>query len=334
PLSGMRFRQLGNSQCAVISTYDSFLRALPNEMKSPDVIVRFGDVPTSKALNTLMAGATEATIVTVSRDGVWNDDAHRTNHRLQLRQVRHLLPLATPKPKRVGESTWLLSWIDAENIARSHVQFANGEALFDGAVVAKIFKHLLDATTENNAPNLFVGNSSPVRHLEQFTEWWLSTINVYASRGASGIDGQVSTALGIGAVTGEHIYAILGDITFYHDMNGLLAVHRNNVSATFVVINNNGGGIFERLPIRDFEPYHTQHFLTPHGLTFENAAAMYGLEYAHVHDFDTLDTALDQYMKPGVNAIIEVQTDIKTDDACRQEIIRAVQSEIQAKFGA
>jgi 2-succinyl-5-enolpyruvyl-6-hydroxy-3-cyclohexene-1-carboxylate synthase len=108
--------------------------------------------------------------------------------------------------------------------------------------------------------------------------------------GASGIDGQVSTALGIGAATGEHVYAILGDITFYHDMNGLLAIKRNNVSATFIVINNNGGGIFERLPIREFEPYHTEYFLTPHGLTFEHAAAMYGLEYAVADDFASLDS--------------------------------------------
>ncbi len=96
---------------------------------------------------------------------------------------------------------------------------------------------------------------------------------VYANRGASGIDGNISTALGTGAARPDQpLVAIVGDITFYHDMNGLLAVHRNGIPVTIVLLNNNGGGIFHRLPIRNFEPEFTDLFVMPHGLEYEHAA--------------------------------------------------------------
>jgi 2-succinyl-5-enolpyruvyl-6-hydroxy-3-cyclohexene-1-carboxylate synthase len=138
----------------------------------------------------------------------------------------------------------------------------------------------------------------------------------------------VSTALWVAAASHQHVYAILGDITFYHDMNGLLAVQRSSVSATFIVINNNGGGIFERLPIREFEPYHTDYFLTPHGLTFERAARLYGLEYALADDFASLDVALEAHVKSGVSSIIEVHTDIKADEAQRQSLVETVNQRV------
>ncbi len=317
PLSGMRFRNHDNRYGLVVSGYDNFMGALPDELQAPDVIIRLGAVPTSKALNEYIAGATEARVVTISRDGVWQDDAHRTTHRLHLRTLRHLMPFPHDIYE-VRDSDWMKGWARVEHVTRRVIETVTDGPFFDGGVVAAVVGRLGDGS------HLFVGNSNAIRHVEQFTMTGTVTHHVYASRGASGIDGQVSTALGVAAATGEHIYAILGDITFYHDMNGLLAVRRNGVSGTFIVINNNGGGIFERLPIREFEPYHTEQFLTPHGLTFEHAAAMYSLAYSHVTDFVTLAAALDRYMRPGVSAIIEVQTDIKTDEARRKAVIRQV----------
>jgi 2-succinyl-5-enolpyruvyl-6-hydroxy-3-cyclohexene-1-carboxylate synthase len=316
--SGARFRGCPT----VIAAYEYMpLELLPE----PSVIIQFGAAPTSKRLTNYLNGIDSAFRVLVSNDGVWQDDMHHTDLFVQadpdafcraLSQGVEREPKPVPRPFAVMDyAAWDL--IDKEI----------DETFFDGAVYRRIARRISDIN------NLFLGNSSPVRAMDQYGKAVDAFTDVYASRGASGIDGQVSTALGIGVATGEHVYAILGDITFYHDMNGLLAIKRNNVSATFIVINNNGGGIFERLPIREFEPYHTEYFLTPHGLTFEHAAAMYGLEYAVADDFASLDRALDQYMKPGVSAIIEVKTNIKTDEARRQEIMRLVQEELRRQFG-
>lgn len=320
-LSGVRYEGIPQ-----IVAYETILQHAP-PTPTPDVVLRFGRVPVSKWLGVYLAQHPPQHHVHIGEAGDWSDDAHLVTWRLSVRPlavVDTLKALCQAGPNR--ENTVKATLEQADAVVRERLQPAM-LPYFDGGVIARVVRKL------PTAARVFVGNSSPIRHLEQFVMPGDGPLRVHASRGASGIDGQVSTALGIGAATGEHVYAIFGDITFYHDMNGLLAVRRNNVSATFVVVNNNGGGVFDRLPIRDFEPYHTEQFLTPHGLTFEHAAAMYGLEYAVAGDFASLDAALDQYMKPGISAIIEVQTDIKRDEARRKGIVKAVQDELRKQFG-
>jgi 2-succinyl-5-enolpyruvyl-6-hydroxy-3-cyclohexene-1-carboxylate synthase len=166
-----------------------------------------------------------------------------------------------------------------------------------------------------------MGNSLPVRHLDQFGRPSAKNIQIFANRGASGIDGNISTALGLAAAIGKEVTAVVGDITFYHDMNGLLAT-RHALLATIVLINNNGGGIFRRLPISQHEPPFTDLFLTQHGLEFEHAARLYGLDYARVTDRETFREVFNQ--PHSVSRIIEVVTDGREDYETHQNIINSV----------
>jgi 2-succinyl-5-enolpyruvyl-6-hydroxy-3-cyclohexene-1-carboxylate synthase len=194
---------------------------------------------------------------------------------------------------------------------------------FDGAAVYDVVDLISPDST------LFVGNSLPVRLLDQFGKPQHKRIYVYANRGASGIDGNISTALGAGAARPDKpLVAIVGDITFYHDMNGLLAVQRNGVPVTIVLLNNNGGGIFHRLPIKDFEPAFTDLFVMPHGLEFEHAARMYGLDYVRTDDRETFRQAFSESVNNRVSRVIEVRTDAQHDLQRRQEIMDAVQQRI------
>ena len=157
-------------------------------------------------------------------------------------------------------------------------EVVDGENYFDGLVVYDMIENMPDDS------NLFVGNSLPVRHVEQFGRPSQKHIHVYGNRGASGIDGNISTALGVGASdTSKPLVALLGDVTFYHDMNGLLAVQRAGVPITIVLLNNDGGGIFHRLPIHQFDPEFTEFFITPHGLDFSHSAKLYGLDYVQAN---------------------------------------------------
>lgn len=98
-------------------------------------------------------------------------------------------------------------------------------------------------------------------------------LTVFGNRGASGIDGVTSTALGIAAASDDSLVLITGDVAFYHDMNGLLAIKQHDLNnVTIVLLNNNGGGIFRRLPIAKFEPEFTPLFLTPHDLGFQSCS--------------------------------------------------------------
>jgi 2-succinyl-5-enolpyruvyl-6-hydroxy-3-cyclohexene-1-carboxylate synthase len=196
---------------------------------------------------------------------------------------------------------------------------------FDGAVVYDVVDLIPEGST------LFAGNSLPVRHLDGFGRPNNKRIYTYANRGASGIDGNISTALGAGAARPDTpLVAILGDITFYHDMNGLLAVRRCGVPVTIILLNNDGGGIFHRLPIRNFEPEFTDYFITRHGLDFSHAAALYGLNYIRADTRTEFRDVFQQQMThPEQSAIIEVRTDSLRDNERRQQIIQQVQQRIR-----
>lgn len=290
-------------------------------LPSPDVVIRFGDVPISNALNTYIDKAQPAVSVQVSADGFWSDDLHQTSHFVQAdpvtfsEQIRAADAMQRPSNfwatlYQMEQSTWEV--IDHE--------IEHG-AYFDGAVMYDVVDLLPDFST------LFAGNSLPIRHLDQFGKPSNKRVYAYANRGASGIDGNISTALGTGAARpAGPLVAVIGDITFYHDMNGLLAVQRCGVPVTIVLLNNDGGGIFQRLPIRDFEPAFSDYFLTPHGLDFSHAAHLYGLDYRLITDRPSFRAAFADCVASERSTIIEVRTDSATDERRRQEITRNVRN--------
>jgi 2-succinyl-5-enolpyruvyl-6-hydroxy-3-cyclohexene-1-carboxylate synthase len=313
PSSGYRFGYQNS-----IGAYDSFMRDM-KAMPRPDVIVRFGDVPTSNWLNQYIADVQPRYYIHFSPSGVWADDSHLASHLIQVKfPVKYNVDRPTNTPyhqafQTLESTTWQV--IDHE--------IATGE-YFDGAVVYDVVDLIPDNST------LFAGNSLSVRHLDQFGKPNGKRIHAYANRGASGIDGNISTALGLGAASPERpLVAVVGDITLYHDMNGLLAVHRCGVPVTIVLLNNDGGGIFNRLPINKFEPEFTDYFLTPHGLDFSHAAKLYGLDYIVANSRDEFRKAFSERVGGKQSTIIEVQTDSRKDEARRQEIVKAVQEALK-----
>ena len=178
------------------------------------------------------------------------------------------------------------------------------------------------------------GNSLAVRHLDQFAPASDKWLLAYASRGASGIDGNVSTALGMGAARRGHpLIAILGDVTLYHDLNGLLAARRAGVPLTLVLLNNNGGGIFHRLPIAGYDPPFTEYFVAPHGLDFAHAAAMFGLRHVLAHDHASFVAAFAASIAASAagreSCLIEVRTDAREDLALRARWVADVKLAVE-----
>ena len=192
----------------------------------------------------------------------------------------------------------------------------NLDTFFDGAAVYTLVKQLPEDSL------LFVGNSLAVRHLEQFGRHQGVKTEVYANRGASGIDGNISTGLGLGAARPERpLFILVGDLTLYHDMNGLAAITRCKVPVTVVVLNNGGGGIFHRLPVSTFEPTFTEYFLTPQPLDFAHTAELYGLEH---HRIDTLNAFQDALKaSTETSKLIEVVTSSVDDHQTYTELMNA-----------
>jgi 2-succinyl-5-enolpyruvyl-6-hydroxy-3-cyclohexene-1-carboxylate synthase len=177
--------------------------------------------------------------------------------------------------------------------------------LFEGRAVAEIAAMLPDRAT------LVVGNSMPVRDLDTFVRGDGRCLRVVGNRGANGIDGVVSSALGAAAVSGPPVVLIVGDLSFYHDMNGLLAAKQFSLAATIVVLNNDGGGIFSFLPQAETLDRATFEALfgTPIGLDVERAAALYGAAYARPGDWLALRKAIETSLAGEGLSIVEIKTD-------------------------
>ena len=171
----------------------------------------------------------------------------------------------------------------------------------------------------------------PIRDLDAYGGAG-KTLRIYGNRGASGIDGIVSTVAGIAAASEGRspIVAVVGDVAFYHDMNGLLAVARHRLDIVFVVINNDGGGIFHMLPIRDHEPEFTQYFATPHGLDFRHAADLYGIPYRYVDHPRGAADALGAVLAGAGPRILEVRSDRDQNRRSREAVTEAVRRAVTA----
>ena len=326
-LSGVRF---GPDRPGVLvsGAYETYLHpqsAIGKALPKPELVLRFGNVPTSKWLNQFLDEAKPKAVLHVCADGVWADDSHRVTHLIQADPgefARQLVQERATYARRASDAqrtSELDAYRSAERAASDAWQNAlTAGAWFDAVAVQDVIDGLPDGAT------LFAGNSLPVRHVDQFGASAGRRLFVHANRGASGIDGNVSTALGIGhARPAQVLAALLGDVTLYHDMNGLLAVKRCGVPITLVVLNNNGGGIFRRLAVKDFDPPFTEYFATPHGLNFEPVAQLYGLDYVRARDRAHFREAVAASVSARASTLIEVTTDAQMDFDARAAVIQA-----------
>ncbi|MFQ5679212.1 MAG: 2-succinyl-5-enolpyruvyl-6-hydroxy-3-cyclohexene-1-carboxylic-acid synthase [Gemmatimonadota bacterium] len=331
PLSGARFGS-GAPESAV-AAYDLLLRAeeaWPG--LAPDVVIRTGLPATSAALERFFALKPAPTLIAVDAGERWSDPAGLATHFLRADAAETLLRVAERLPERTGAGAaaanrWRKAWRAAEDAARGAVKKRLTGELFEGAAVAQVASLLPSPST------LFIGNSMPARDLDAFALPREAAVRVLGNRGASGIDGTVSTALGAAAVSEGPTVAVLGDVALYHDMNGLLAARRFGLEITFVVLNNDGGGIFHFLPIRQFEPPFTSHFVAPHGLDFRHAARLHDFQWEEGATREALREAVGRALVEGGRRIVEVPSDGATNRSRHEAVVEAVRRAVAERLG-
>ena len=346
-LSGARFGDAGGA--LRIGGYDLFLeRTRTREALRPELVLRLGASPTSANLLSLLkeAGGEQWVIDAGDR---WKDHVNVASDYLRADVAAFAEALCAAMGAgsahaggdvagsahaggetaskaegldRSGTCTesqerWSALWRRTqEAAARAVAEVSEGE-LFEGIVCAQVVHAAPPGST------VFVSSSMPVRDLDAFAFPRRKPLLVHGNRGASGIDGILSSAVGVAAGGEGPVLAIVGDVAFIHDMNGLLSA-RDHAEVIFVLVNNDGGGIFHFLPIRDFEPAFTRHFATPHGLDFAHAAALYGLPHERVRTRAELGSSLERGIAAGGSRIIEVQTDRERNRRCRRAVYEAV----------
>lgn len=301
PLSNLRFGTHDRSH--IFCRYDAFLRSAKfTEAHRPEWVLRFGAMPVSKQLQNMLATITGAVQFLVETHGRWSDPLRQTTYLLRA-DADAVCAALTAVQALPAPVTWLADFTVAERRAESLAQIAMKP------IEAEVVEALVDQLAGGC---LFSGNSMAIRDLDNFSAGGDALLRIVGNRGTSGIDGNVSTALGLCAALGKPVTALLGDLAFYHDMNGLLAARGLNI--TFVVLNNGGGGIFSYLPQAELAEFERA-WLTPTELDFSHAARMYGLDYQRVNsgvDFAAALAVAQQHNGPD---LIEVMVDRETSVA-------------------
>jgi 2-succinyl-5-enolpyruvyl-6-hydroxy-3-cyclohexene-1-carboxylate synthase len=196
---------------------------------------------------------------------------------------------------------------------------------FEGRVPIELAEALPDGAT------LVVGNSMPVRDMESFFPALAREVRITGTRGASGIDGVVSTAVGAAAAGGGPVALLIGDLSFLHDLNGLWALRRHGLSLTVVLVNNDGGGIFSFLAQAEAAPEHfEQWFGTPHGLDFTHAVALHGGRYRRLDAAQAWAPSIREALSAEGLTVLEVRTDRERNVTQHREVWARVQAAVDA----
>lgn len=299
----------------LISTYDLILRNQQvAKQLAPEMVIQIGDTPTSKELrNWISATQPQQWIIDPSYQNL--DPLHgRTTH-LRI-SIEQLVGAGEQGGEKISAFEYLQQWCQAENQVRVKVDetLANMEELFEGKA-AWLLSQMLPPGTP-----LFIANSMPVRDVEFF--WKPNNLGVrsYFNRGANGIDGTLSTALGI--AHRKHCSVMLtGDLALLHDTNGFLIRNKFVGHLTILLINNNGGGIFEMLPIAKFDPPFEEFFGTPQDINFAQLCATYNVEHELITSWQQLQQKLNPLPITGVR-VLELRTNRKLDAKWRQDNLR------------
>ena len=300
PLSGARRGP------AAIAHYDALLRDPDfGAARVPELVLRVGDLPTSKPLRQWLASLDTLQIV-LDPETAWQDPFGSAATMLPGDPRALIDALAERLLRRTRGRFWLEEWTGPDRAAGAAIASVLGAdaQLSEPRVAAELGVRLpADAT-------LVVASSMPVRDVETFFPLRTGAPpRTLSNRGANGIDGTVSTAFGVAAASRGPVVLLIGDVALLHDLGGLLAARRLGLKLVIVLLDNDGGGIFHFLPAARQGDAFVEHIATPHGLDFSHAAALYGCGYERAADVETFRGALARALAAERTTIVCVRTD-------------------------
>jgi 2-succinyl-5-enolpyruvyl-6-hydroxy-3-cyclohexene-1-carboxylate synthase len=299
---------------------------------APELVVRFGGLPTSKAVSLWMAGHPAAEVWLVDPAAGYRDPQHRASRvvRASTRAFCGSLAGALDAPSAAALA-WRQRWLGADRRARAALDAAMSaeSRLLTPQVARSLWSALPEGAT------LYAANSMAIRELDAFAGTRSSPLRVLANRGVNGIDGQVSAALGASAALAVPTVLWCGDLALLHDVSGLLAGRLHATDLTVVVTNDDGGGIFEYLPVAGAVPraVFEEMFAVPHGLDLGELARGLGWEFARVESASLLEAALSQALAGGRH-VIEVPVDRAANTAHHGRLFASVRAALSHGWDA
>lgn len=314
PLSQGRRR--GEGERAVVScAYDLFLRdPAVRENLAPDLVVRVGPLPTSKPLRAWLAELDARQIIldrragrldaTRNADEVWQADPGKS--------FAHAL---SSDPPYSAATVWTERWTAVEQAAQESLatQLAATEFPSEPGVVRSVLESL------DGPCDVFISSSMPIRDVEAFAPLLADDIRLYANRGTNGIDGVLSTALGVAAAApGRRTLLLTGDLALHYDISALSVAATHEIPLTIVCLDNHGGGIFSFLPVAEHREHFERLIATPQRAELTKLATAYGLAISEPQTADELQEAL---VSPG---LVRLVTDREENRALHQSLAEGV----------
>lgn len=301
----------------LIATYDFLLRQDTAAQLRPEQVIRLGSLPTSKELQRWLQESSP--LEWILDPGYTNLDPLHGRVTVIHRAIEDLKQdldqdLRT-HPTDLSDLKYLQLWLDQEAQMRQKINhyFDSIPHLFEGKVA-----WILPQILPDQMP-VFISNSMPVRDVERF---WLPNqrrIQIFCNRGANGIDGILSTSLGIALSSQRPTLLLTGDLALLHDTNGFLLHSDFQGSLTILLINNQGGGIFESLPIAQFDPPFEAFFATPQKVSFAKLCEAYAVEHHSIQTWSELQRHLSTWPVASIR-VLEISTDRKADTLLRNHL--------------
>lgn len=298
---------------SIITTYDAILRdpTLARDLV-PRTVLCLGAWPTSRVLRGWLE-TFGGEVLLVSPVAANRDALHG-----RTRQIVAPVESLAVAGDGVGDPTYVRQWARAERAGRAALdsEMERESGMFEPKAVWLLARNLPQGSA------IFVASSMPVRDLEYFWPANGRCQTIYFNRGANGIDGTLSTALGI-AHAGTATVLLTGDLALLHDANGFMLKPKFRGSLTIVLINNRGGGIFEHLPIAEFAPTFEEYFATPQEVDFEKLCGAHAIEHVLIRDWAHFSEVVSILPAAGIR-VLEVRTDRKHDAARRKQMFLTV----------
>ena len=271
--SGFRFKSTPLSN--LITNYDALIRSEGfSKLFSPKFVLHFGRPLTSPKLeNYFSVVKPKGFIISIFGD---SNDSSRKFKIIRVSEqlfLENLIKSIEVNQNDFSPELKKLKILDSEIEKIKPEIFSITKKINETGLLLKI----IDSIPPNS--NLMIGNSIPIRDLDFFSSVVNKNINVFQNRGASGIDGITSTALGICAQSKNPTYLVIGDLSFYYDINSLLIAKQYNIPLITILINNNGGAIFKFLPIAEYKNVFDKYFLTSTNLSFKKLSEAFEIDY-------------------------------------------------------
>jgi 2-succinyl-5-enolpyruvyl-6-hydroxy-3-cyclohexene-1-carboxylate synthase len=312
----------------ILFSFEGFLRSDSFAQKyKPEIILQFGRTVTSKALGEYFEKCSAVRFM-INEFGDWFDPANRANASFACKpylfcekMIEHL------QSKKINRNSgkWFreIKALDEKSLVVKNKVISDSKFPNECSIIEELINVMPDKS------QLMISNSMPIRDFDYFAPTTQKNIAVFNNRGASGIDGITSTALGLAVLEKKRTVLLTGDSAFYYDLNSLLAAKKYKIPLIIILINNNGGGIFEVLPISKYGKIFNDYFLAPHNLDFSPFVKAFEGNYSLVKNRENFKTEFRKALSRKNFSVLEIKTEAANSLKIRQIYWEKVNADLQ-----